>query len=166
MLVSGCSRWLRLFLAPAAALIVLFVTSPAHAYNWMIKHGYGGCPVCHADPTGGELLTKYGRDMGDQFLRMRYGASGGASESGSTGTDFSGFDDFDEEPAKAAKKEEEKPAEEAKPVEPSRFPEFAFGAVPLPDELLLGGSVRVAWTLKDGDFRVFPTPLVVSGQLR
>ncbi|HVJ16569.1 MAG TPA: hypothetical protein VM686_14105 [Polyangiaceae bacterium] len=168
MLESGRSRWLRVFLAPAAALIVFLVTSPAHAYNWMIKHGYGGCPVCHADPTGGELLTKYGRDMGDQFLRMRYGETGGASESGSTGTDFGGFDDFDEEDSAKpeAKQEEEKPKEEVKPAEPSKFPDFLFGAVPLPDPLLMGGSARLAWTLKEGDFRIFPMQLDVYGQLR
>jgi hypothetical protein len=168
MLGSGCSRWLRRFLAPAAALVVLFLSSPAQAYNWMIKHGYGGCPVCHADPTGGELLTKYGRDMGDQFLRMRYGASGGASDSGSTGTDFGGFDDFDDDASAKpeAKKEEEKPKAEAAPAEPSKFPEFLFGLVPLPDPLLMGGSTRLAWTLKDGEFAVFPMQLDVYGQLR
>ena len=171
MLESGRSRWLRVFLAPAAALFVFLLTSPAQAYNWMIKHGYGGCPVCHADPTGGELLTKYGRDMGDQFLRMRYGASGGASDSGSTGTDFSGFDDFDDFDDTSAKpaeevKEEEAPKEEVKPAEPSTFPDFMFGLVPLPDPLLMGGSVRVAWTLRDGDFRIFPMQLDVYGQLR
>src|SRR5262249_25399332 len=39
----------------------------------MIKHGYGGCPTCHADPSGGELLTRYGRLQGDLLLRSQYG---------------------------------------------------------------------------------------------
>ncbi|HXS18780.1 MAG TPA: hypothetical protein VN764_16390, partial [Polyangiaceae bacterium] len=40
----------------------------------MIRHGYGGCPTCHVDPSGGELLTLYGRMQGDQLLSMQYGA--------------------------------------------------------------------------------------------
>ncbi|HEY3233122.1 MAG TPA: hypothetical protein VGJ84_00305, partial [Polyangiaceae bacterium] len=49
-------------------------TQRAFAYPWMIKHGYGGCPTCHADPSGGELLTPYGRLQGDLMLRMHYAA--------------------------------------------------------------------------------------------
>ncbi|HKO46909.1 MAG TPA: hypothetical protein VJV79_04260 [Polyangiaceae bacterium] len=61
------------------SLVALFVSlfpSRAHAYTWMIKHGYASCPVCHADPSGGELLTSYGRVQSDELLRMRYGKSG------------------------------------------------------------------------------------------
>lgn len=44
-----------------------------HAYAWMIRHDYTGCATCHADPSGGGLLTEYGRAQGDLLLRMRYG---------------------------------------------------------------------------------------------
>ena len=67
------------------SLVALFVSlfpSRAHAYAWMIKHGYQTCPVCHADPSGGELLTQYGRVQSDELLRMRYGKS--ADESART----------------------------------------------------------------------------------
>ena len=60
------------------SLVALFVSlfpSRAHAYTWMIKHGYSSCPVCHADPSGGELLTSYGRVQSDELLRMKYGKS-------------------------------------------------------------------------------------------
>jgi hypothetical protein len=60
------------------SLVALFVSlfpSRAHAYTWMIKHGYASCPVCHADPSGGELLTAYGRVQSDELLRMKYGKS-------------------------------------------------------------------------------------------
>jgi hypothetical protein len=40
----------------------------------MIRHDYGGCGQCHADPTGGGPLTEYGRAQGDLLLRMRYGS--------------------------------------------------------------------------------------------
>ncbi|HMR06939.1 MAG TPA: hypothetical protein PKA88_14240 [Polyangiaceae bacterium] len=91
---------------PLAALVVfaaLFTwAEPASAYTWMIRHGYGGCNVCHADPSGGELLTAYGRTQGDLILRMRYGkdnlsAQSSATESESTDS-FDDFDDFDSEP--------------------------------------------------------------------
>jgi hypothetical protein len=58
---------------------------------------------CHADPSGAGLLTEYGRAMGENILRSRYGS---------------------------------KP-----PDEPAKYSRFAFG-VPMPDWLLLGGSVR------------------------
>ncbi|MET0789887.1 MAG: hypothetical protein ABW061_00070 [Polyangiaceae bacterium] len=64
------------------SLVALFVSlfpSRAHAYTWMIKHGYASCPVCHADPSGGELLTQYGRVQSDELLRMRYGSSSAGS---------------------------------------------------------------------------------------
>ena len=68
-------------------VVVLFVSlfpSKAHAYAWMIKHGYSGCPVCHADPSGGELLTAYGRAQSELLLRMRYGKHSGDSSSSSS----------------------------------------------------------------------------------
>lgn len=45
----------------------------ASAYAWMIRHDYAACGTCHADPSGGELLTRYGRVTSDLVLRTRYG---------------------------------------------------------------------------------------------
>jgi len=47
-------------------------TRPASAYAWMIRHDYGGCGMCHADPSGGSLLTQYGRAQGEILLRTHY----------------------------------------------------------------------------------------------
>ncbi|HEY1909127.1 MAG TPA: hypothetical protein VGG91_23995 [Myxococcaceae bacterium] len=47
----------------------------ARAYPWMIKHDYAACAVCHADPSGGGLLTAYGRAQSEILMRMPYGAS-------------------------------------------------------------------------------------------
>jgi hypothetical protein len=63
-----------LLLAVFSALAALFWGRPAQAYAWMIKHDYAGCNQCHADPSGGSVLTEYGRAQGDFLLRMRYGA--------------------------------------------------------------------------------------------
>src|SRR6187402_2321921 len=60
------------------SLVALFVSlfpSRAHAYTWMIKHNYASCPVCHADPSGGELLTAYGRLQLEPLLDMKYGSA-------------------------------------------------------------------------------------------
>jgi hypothetical protein len=46
----------------------------AAAYPWMIRHTYQGCVPCHADPSGAGLLTEYGRAMGENVLRTRYGS--------------------------------------------------------------------------------------------
>jgi hypothetical protein len=54
-------------------LVGLIFPREAAAYPWMIREGYTGCNQCHTDPSGGGLLTKYGRDQGDLELRTRYG---------------------------------------------------------------------------------------------
>ena len=58
-------------------VVVLFSPARAEAYTWMIRHAYTGCGVCHADPSGGEVLTPYGRAQSDLLLRMRYGGKKG-----------------------------------------------------------------------------------------
>jgi hypothetical protein len=40
----------------------------AHAYAWMIKHGFSKCGSCHTDPSGGETLTKMGRTESEYLL--------------------------------------------------------------------------------------------------
>lgn len=70
----------RIFAWSLVALFVSLFPSRAHAYTWMIKHGYATCPVCHADPSGGELLTSYGRVQSDELLRMKYGSSSGSAK--------------------------------------------------------------------------------------
>jgi hypothetical protein len=70
---------------------VLFAPARAEAYTWMIRHAYNGCGVCHADPSGGETLTPYGRAQSDLLLRMRYdGKSPEEAEPGKA-SNFLGF---------------------------------------------------------------------------
>lgn len=76
---SSSPRWAAWLLILATSAIV-FWAKPAHAYGWMIRHGYGGCPTCHADPSGGELLTMYGRVQGELLLRMQYGSQAATEE--------------------------------------------------------------------------------------
>ena len=45
----------------------------ASAYAWMVRHGYTACAMCHADPSGGGLLTPYGRAQGSLLLATRWG---------------------------------------------------------------------------------------------
>src|SRR5450755_2700380 len=85
----------RFFAWSIVLLFVSFFPNRAHAYAWMIKHAYAGCPVCHADPSGGELLTAYGRAQSDLLLRMRYGKPGGSSDSQPSASGSSSFDSFD-----------------------------------------------------------------------
>jgi hypothetical protein len=75
------SRRIPLALAVAAVFALMLATSTAHAYPWMIRHGYTGCTPCHTDPSGGAgALTEYGRAQGDLLLRMRYGVGEGEGE--------------------------------------------------------------------------------------
>lgn len=54
---------LRLALLMAVAL----PAASAHAYPWMIQHGYTNCSGCHVEPSGFGLLTEYGRAQ-DQIV--------------------------------------------------------------------------------------------------
>jgi len=56
-------------------LALLFWVAPAHAYSWMIRHEYTGCATCHVDPSGGYLLTPYGRAQ-TQTLLSSFGRAG------------------------------------------------------------------------------------------
>ena len=60
----------RILRALGAALVVLFLFAPrnAAAYPWMIRHDYNVCSVCHTDPSGGNLLTAYGRSLSQTLL--------------------------------------------------------------------------------------------------
>ena len=94
----------RLILAPRALLrvlslllpvvVVLLVPARAEAYSWMIRHAYTGCPVCHADPSGGETLTPYGRAQSDLLLRMRYDGKKSEEAEPSKASGFIGFVDL------------------------------------------------------------------------
>lgn len=66
---------LRALFAVLVLVGVFVVPRRAEAYTWMIRHDYGGCTACHADPSGGGPLTEYGRAQGDTLLRMHYGGS-------------------------------------------------------------------------------------------
>jgi hypothetical protein len=67
--------WARSVLLVLPALLVLFLAEDAHAYTWMVRHGYTSCVPCHADPTGGGILSPYGRSVGTLVLNTRYGAA-------------------------------------------------------------------------------------------
>ena len=67
--MRACLLIVQVFLS---ALFVLLSSGRAQAYPWMIKHGYTNCATCHADPSGGELLTAYGRVLSEEVLSTHY----------------------------------------------------------------------------------------------
>jgi hypothetical protein len=85
--------WWRVLAAALPLVCVLLTASPAHAYQWMIRHGYSGCPVCHADPSGGETLTAYGRAQSDLLLRTRWDGKNPEEAEPSTASRFLWFMD-------------------------------------------------------------------------
>ncbi|MFN0063829.1 MAG: hypothetical protein ACKVPX_15090 [Myxococcaceae bacterium] len=92
--------------------LLLLVPQAAHAYVWMIRHGQTGCTSCHADPSGGGILTPYGRAQSSLLLPPR-------------GTDA--LEDSEGEEG------EEKEAERGG---------FMFGLLKLPDWFNTGISIR------------------------
>lgn len=63
---------IRRCLSLLIAFVLLLASSEASAYTWMVRHGYTGCTPCHQDPTGGGILTAYGRSVGSLVLNTRY----------------------------------------------------------------------------------------------
>jgi hypothetical protein len=86
----------KTLLAGLAALTLLLVSSEAHAYAWMIRHDYAACTQCHADPSGGGLLTPYGRAQGEILLRTPYTARAEDEEPGKIGNFMFGAFDLPE----------------------------------------------------------------------
>ncbi|MBK7582946.1 MAG: hypothetical protein IPI67_22470 [Myxococcales bacterium] len=150
---------------PALVFASLFLVSgEAQAYTWMLRHNYFGCGTCHADPSGGGLLTPYGRAQGDLLLRMRFGRKTTTSEAAPS-TEFDGFDDFDEADAKPAKAKPKAPAVESEPEAPPTTP--LWGLVEPPSWLLVQGEYRHMTLYKFGEsdpFRTFPMQLDLMGQ--
>lgn len=45
-----------------------FASLTAHAYPGLIRHGYVNCTSCHVSPSGGGVLTPYGRELAGEVL--------------------------------------------------------------------------------------------------
>src|ERR1035437_5638645 len=83
--MSSVQRWVRPFLA-LQLIVAVFAWSPrVDAYAWMIRHDYTSCAQCHADPSGGGLLTQYGRAQSEILLQTHYGKQGEDEEPGKVG---------------------------------------------------------------------------------
>jgi hypothetical protein len=54
-------------------LLGLLLSGDALAYGFMVRHHYTTCSSCHVDPSGGSLVSPYGRAQGELLLRSRYG---------------------------------------------------------------------------------------------
>ncbi len=108
----------------------------------MIKHGYAACSACHSDPSGGELLTAYGRVISDELLRSHFKKQPEAGEA----------------------------TEGASPVaEGHEFYQPFFGAFRAPESLLVGGSVRIASLYRNTStdrFKEFPMQLDLYGDYK
>jgi hypothetical protein len=90
----------------ALLLALVLPAARAHAYPWMIQHGYTNCSTCHVDPSGWGLLTEYGRAQAQISIPTLWGGK--------------------------------------KPEDVDPFPGIMYGAVPLPDWLDVGLSLRGA----------------------
>lgn len=51
-------------------LICLFLPMKTLAFPEMVRHGYTSCTACHVSPSGGGVLTRYGRELSKEILSM------------------------------------------------------------------------------------------------
>lgn len=72
MMSSAVRR--ALVLLRIALILVGWLSAPrtASAYPWMIRHEYTACAQCHTDPSGGGVLTAYGRGLGAIEMVSRF----------------------------------------------------------------------------------------------
>jgi hypothetical protein len=144
MTLHAARLLLRLTIALGVSLFLLSSSPTASAYPWMIRRDNPACYACHADPSGGGLLTAYGRVAGENWLAMQWDNVRYRSllkkELRAQVTKSSA------DPA--AQTEEAAGDEEAGAQDESmklgRGTKFLWGAIPLPDSVLLGGDFRPA----------------------
>ncbi|WP_158501928.1 hypothetical protein [Vitiosangium sp. GDMCC 1.1324] len=55
------------------AVFLLIHPQAASAFPWMIKHNYTSCQSCHVDPSGGGVMTDYGRAQQQTLLETQWG---------------------------------------------------------------------------------------------
>lgn len=48
-------------------LLAIFAASSAFAFPENVRHGYTNCVTCHVSPTGGGILTEYGRELSKEL---------------------------------------------------------------------------------------------------
>ncbi len=52
-------------------VLSIFLSSQAWAFPELVRRGYANCVTCHVSPSGGGLLTAYGRAVTSEVLTMR-----------------------------------------------------------------------------------------------
>ncbi|MCM2277908.1 MAG: hypothetical protein NDJ89_07505 [Oligoflexia bacterium] len=77
---SGIDRLLPRALARAGLafhLVALSFLAPrgAFAFPELVRHNYANCTACHVSPTGGGVLTAYGRELSNEVL-SKWGREG------------------------------------------------------------------------------------------
>lgn len=46
--------------------------SPAYGFPEIVRHGYTNCTACHVSPSGGGVLTPYGRSLSKELLTFQW----------------------------------------------------------------------------------------------
>ncbi len=60
--------WKQLSLYYILALMFYLTLEEGWTYPEMVRHGYTNCTACHVSPSGGGVLTQYGRELSREIL--------------------------------------------------------------------------------------------------
>ncbi len=66
------------FFRPLVLLMLAGAPLAGWAFPDMIRHNYSNCTICHVSPTGGGLLTPYGRALSVEVLSSWGGETEGS----------------------------------------------------------------------------------------
>lgn len=78
--MEGRAKLVRfLLLLSLIFLIHAFNHDKAVAFPNFVRHGYFGCVACHVSPTGGGILSEYGRELSRELLST-WGSEGKESQ--------------------------------------------------------------------------------------
>ncbi len=66
--INNVKKNLVVFSVFATSLLCFVFPCTGYSYPENVRYGYASCASCHVSPSGGGVLTKYGREASEEFM--------------------------------------------------------------------------------------------------